>query len=254
MCQLSLSNACSDVIEKLIEVGPISFPGHWDSQGQQGEVWTWQENWTDKGKAMWFVTLIIVNIYSFSVVMCPVLYLNMQVDRVLYSSVVYPHNYGFIPRTLCDDSDPIDVLVIMQVCLKFSSVYFKLLSFIVFQAIVGINWNNYSSVLEASCTYKYYHVSFLHMFKKMFIKCYFFVCAGASYSWLFPTCKGHRPYAYDWSGRGRWQDHCCVRWWSWIQTLQWYQGPPTSPLGWNQALLWGLYPFVFICSVFSYAR
>jgi inorganic pyrophosphatase len=33
---------------------------------------------------------------------------------VLYSSVVYPHNYGFIPRTLCDDSDPIDVLVIMQ--------------------------------------------------------------------------------------------------------------------------------------------
>lgn len=58
---------------------------------------------------------------------------------MLYSSVVYPHNYGFIPRTLCDDSDPIDVLVIMQVCLKFSSVYFKLLSFIVFQAIVGIN-------------------------------------------------------------------------------------------------------------------
>ncbi|URD93232.1 soluble inorganic, partial [Musa troglodytarum] len=29
-------------------------------------------------------------------------------------SVVYPHNYGFIPRTLCEDSDPIDVLVIMQ--------------------------------------------------------------------------------------------------------------------------------------------
>ena len=37
-----------------------------------------------------------------------------MVDRVLYSSVVYPHNYGFIPRTLCDDSDPMDVLVIMQ--------------------------------------------------------------------------------------------------------------------------------------------
>ncbi|GJX16771.1 soluble inorganic pyrophosphatase 1, partial [Tanacetum coccineum] len=36
------------------------------------------------------------------------------VDRVLYSSVVYPHNYGFVPRTLCDDNDPIDVLVIMQ--------------------------------------------------------------------------------------------------------------------------------------------
>ncbi|RWW34877.1 hypothetical protein GW17_00000329, partial [Ensete ventricosum] len=31
------------------------------------------------------------------------------VDRVLYSSVVYPHNYGFIPRTLCEDNDPMDV-------------------------------------------------------------------------------------------------------------------------------------------------
>ncbi|CAN7097183.1 unnamed protein product [Brassica rapa subsp. narinosa] len=36
------------------------------------------------------------------------------VDRILYSSVVYPHNYGFVPRTLCEDNDPIDVLVIMQ--------------------------------------------------------------------------------------------------------------------------------------------
>jgi|UPI0000DD8EF5 inorganic pyrophosphatase len=42
----------------------------------------------------------------------------VKVDRVLYSSVVYPHNYGFIPRTLCDDSDPLDVLVIMQVCIS----------------------------------------------------------------------------------------------------------------------------------------
>ncbi|KAH7512974.1 hypothetical protein FEM48_Zijuj12G0147300 [Ziziphus jujuba var. spinosa] len=38
----------------------------------------------------------------------------IKVDRVLYSSVVYPHNYGFIPRTLCEDSDPLDVLIIMQ--------------------------------------------------------------------------------------------------------------------------------------------
>jgi hypothetical protein len=40
-----------------------------------------------------------------------------QVDRILYSSVVYPHNYGFVPRTLCEDNDPIDVLVLMQVLL-----------------------------------------------------------------------------------------------------------------------------------------
>ncbi|KAJ4789539.1 Soluble inorganic pyrophosphatase [Rhynchospora pubera] len=38
----------------------------------------------------------------------------IMVDRVLYSSVVYPHNYGFIPRTLCEDGDPMDVLVLMQ--------------------------------------------------------------------------------------------------------------------------------------------
>lgn len=36
------------------------------------------------------------------------------VDRVLYSSVVYPHNYGFIPQTLDEDQDPMDVLVLMQ--------------------------------------------------------------------------------------------------------------------------------------------
>ncbi|XP_074565144.1 soluble inorganic pyrophosphatase-like [Curcuma longa] len=39
----------------------------------------------------------------------------IKVDRILYSSVVYPHNYGFIPRTLCKDNDPMDVLVLMQV-------------------------------------------------------------------------------------------------------------------------------------------
>ncbi|MDQ7824420.1 MAG: inorganic diphosphatase [Candidatus Eremiobacteraeota bacterium] len=38
----------------------------------------------------------------------------LRVDRVLYSSVVFPANYGFIPRTLCDDGDPLDVLVLGQ--------------------------------------------------------------------------------------------------------------------------------------------
>ena len=38
----------------------------------------------------------------------------LLVDRVLYSSVVYPHNYGFIPRTYCEDHDPLDILVLMQ--------------------------------------------------------------------------------------------------------------------------------------------
>ena len=38
----------------------------------------------------------------------------LRVDRVLYSSVVYPANYGFIPRTLGEDDDPLDALVLMQ--------------------------------------------------------------------------------------------------------------------------------------------
>jgi inorganic pyrophosphatase len=38
----------------------------------------------------------------------------LRVDRVLYSSVVYPANYGFVPQTLGEDHDPLDVLVLMQ--------------------------------------------------------------------------------------------------------------------------------------------
>ena len=39
----------------------------------------------------------------------------IKLDRVLYSSVYYPANYGFIPRTYCDDHDPLDILVICQI-------------------------------------------------------------------------------------------------------------------------------------------
>lgn len=38
----------------------------------------------------------------------------LMLDRVLYSSVHYPANYGFIPRTHAGDGDPLDVLVLMQ--------------------------------------------------------------------------------------------------------------------------------------------
>ncbi len=33
-------------------------------------------------------------------------------DRSLISSMVYPANYGFIPQTMCEDGDPIDILII----------------------------------------------------------------------------------------------------------------------------------------------
>jgi inorganic pyrophosphatase len=39
---------------------------------------------------------------------------TMFVDRILQTEMRYPGNYGFIPHTLSDDGDPIDVLVINQ--------------------------------------------------------------------------------------------------------------------------------------------
>lgn len=38
----------------------------------------------------------------------------LKVDRILYSAVHYPANYGFIPQSYCDDNDPLDVLVLCQ--------------------------------------------------------------------------------------------------------------------------------------------
>lgn len=38
----------------------------------------------------------------------------LRVDRILHSSVHYPHNYGFIPQTYCSDMDPLDIIVIGQ--------------------------------------------------------------------------------------------------------------------------------------------
>ena len=36
----------------------------------------------------------------------------LSLDRILYTSTVYPANYGFIPKTLAEDGDPLDVLVL----------------------------------------------------------------------------------------------------------------------------------------------
>jgi inorganic pyrophosphatase len=42
----------------------------------------------------------------------------LRLDRVLYSSVFYPANYGFIPQTLGEDHDPLDILVLSQINLQ----------------------------------------------------------------------------------------------------------------------------------------
>ena len=38
----------------------------------------------------------------------------LMVSRILYRAVFYPANYGFVPRTWCEDGDPLDVLVLGQ--------------------------------------------------------------------------------------------------------------------------------------------
>ena len=39
----------------------------------------------------------------------------LRLDRVLYSSVYYPANYGFIPQSYCGDKDPLDILILSQI-------------------------------------------------------------------------------------------------------------------------------------------
>lgn len=39
----------------------------------------------------------------------------LLLDRVLFSAVHYPANYGFIPQTYCEDHDPLDILIISQI-------------------------------------------------------------------------------------------------------------------------------------------
>ncbi|WP_228850612.1 inorganic diphosphatase [Aegicerativicinus sediminis] len=39
----------------------------------------------------------------------------LKLDRVIYSAMHYPSNYGFIPQTFCDDKDPLDIVVLSQI-------------------------------------------------------------------------------------------------------------------------------------------
>src|ERR1700734_1525102 len=38
----------------------------------------------------------------------------IKLDRYLYSSAVYPGDYGFVPQTLAEDGDPLDILVMVN--------------------------------------------------------------------------------------------------------------------------------------------
>lgn len=42
----------------------------------------------------------------------------LRLDRVVFAAFVYPINYGFIPQTLGDDGDPLDILILSQVSIQ----------------------------------------------------------------------------------------------------------------------------------------
>lgn len=46
----------------------------------------------------------------------------ITLDRILHSAVFYPYNYGFVPQTLCDDGDPLDILVMSNEALVPGSI------------------------------------------------------------------------------------------------------------------------------------
>jgi len=39
----------------------------------------------------------------------------LYVDRFLHTAMFYPGNYGFVPHTLSEDGDPVDIMVVSQV-------------------------------------------------------------------------------------------------------------------------------------------
>lgn len=46
----------------------------------------------------------------------------LRLDRILYTSTHYPANYGFIPHTLAEDNDPLDVLILCSESLNSMSL------------------------------------------------------------------------------------------------------------------------------------
>ena len=65
---------------------------------------------------------------------------NLYLDRVLPRGIVYPANYGFIPNTLAQDGDPLDVLVISDyVLLPGASLNGKILGVLIMEDEKGLD-------------------------------------------------------------------------------------------------------------------
>jgi len=65
----------------------------------------------------------------------------LEVDRFLYTSTYYPFNYGFIPNTITDDGDPVDVLVISSLpVFPGSIIQSKPIGILEMEDEAGIDW------------------------------------------------------------------------------------------------------------------
>ncbi len=195
----------------------VLLSGGRDWEREQSEVWAWQEEWTHQGMLSLKQTLLCLtcvwNICLISSAQSFISWLSfwgVQVDRILYSSVVYPHNYGFIPRTLCEDNDPIDVLVIMQVthachsCFECATVCacWSLLRLTYALKSRAVQWCSSATTRQQMGVMKAWSIVALPLLLHHWLKafCIYFMKAGTSSSWMFSSCKSHRTDAYDWSG------------------------------------------------------
>ena len=101
-------------------------------------------------------------------------------DRVLYSSVYYPANYGFIPQTYCDDKDPLDILVLSQIevvplCIVPAKVIgvMRMLDQgeaddkIIAVAQHDMSWNHYNDIHELPDHFKNEIQNFFEDYKKL---------------------------------------------------------------------------------------
>ena len=104
----------------------------------------------------------------------------LMLDRVLYSSVYYPANYGFIPRTFCDDQDPLDILVLSQIevvplCIVPAKVIgvMRMLDQgeaddkIIAVALHDMSWNHYNDISELPSHFKREIKNFFEDYKKL---------------------------------------------------------------------------------------
>src|ERR1700722_19800665 len=81
----------------------------------------------------------------------------IRMDRVLYSAVIYPANYGFIPQSLAEDHDPLDVLVLCEVQIQPETVKYARIVGLMAMSDAGRPDPKIIAVAAADPEYNSYH-------------------------------------------------------------------------------------------------